>query len=173
MIESGDVRLRPIEDADAENIVTWRNNPQVRRNFIFQQDFTVPMQLGWMETHVRTGKVAQFIIEELQSGRDVGSVFIRDIDHVHRKGEFGIFIGDDTMRGRGIGTRATALILSHGFELLGLNKIFLRVFADNERAIRSYERSGFVREGFLREDVFVDGRFRDLVLMAVLTTRRI
>jgi RimJ/RimL family protein N-acetyltransferase len=42
------------------------------------------------------------------------------------------------------------------------------VVADNERAIRSYEKVGFRQEGKLREAVFVDGSYRDLLLMSIL-----
>ena len=160
--------LRPIDDEDAELIVAWRNNPLVRTNFIFQEPFTVPMHQQWMQTQVRTGKVAQFIIEESRFGGPVGSTFIRDIEVSHRKGEFGIFIGEDRARGLGVGTRATRLILDHAFSALELNKVFLRVLEDNEAAIRSYEKVGFVREAYLREDVRIDGQYRDVILMAIL-----
>ena len=49
-----------------------------------------------------------------------------------------------------------------------LHRLFLRVFADNAQAIASYEKAGFVREAYLKEDVCIDGQFRDIVLMAVL-----
>ena len=48
------------------------------------------------------------------------------------------------------------------------HKIFLRAFADNQAAIRSYEKAGFVQEGYFKDEVRIDGRFRDLVFMAVL-----
>lgn len=161
------VTLRPIEKSDTDLIVAWRNNPLVRRNFIFQEIFTKEMHEGWLENMVATGKVVQFIIIEREGSLPVGSVFIRDIDEVHKKGEYGIFIGEDKMRGKGLGTEATRLILDYGFGPLGLNKIFLRVLADNAGAIRSYEGAGFVREGYLKEDVFVNGKFCDVVLMAI------
>ncbi len=42
------------------------------------------------------------------------------------------------------------------------------MFADNVRAIRSYEKAGFVREADLKDDVCINGKYRDIVLMAVL-----
>jgi diamine N-acetyltransferase len=58
-------------------------------------------------------------------------------------------------------------MIRFGFARLGLNKIYLRVFADNPRAIRSYEKAGFVQEGYLREEVRIDGIYRDMVWMAI------
>jgi RimJ/RimL family protein N-acetyltransferase len=166
------VRIRPIEDRDSEMVVRWRNSDFVRRNFIYQDDFTLEGQLHWMEHQVRGGQVAQFIIEEGADRCPVGSVFIRDIDRRHRKGEFGIFIGEQAVTGRGVGAAATALVLDHAFDVLGLHRVFLRVLADNASAIRSYERSGFRHEGVLREDVLLSGEFRDVVLMGVLEEER-
>jgi len=160
------VRLRPIEDSDAEAIVNWRNSDFVRQHFIFQDAFTVEMQLRWMENHVKVGKVAQFIIEADET--PAGSVFLRDIDRIHAKGEFGIFLGDPRFAGQGVGAEATKQVLSYGFGSLGLNRIFLRALAGNKRAIRSYERSGFRHEGVLRQDVWCNGGYQDVVLMGVL-----
>jgi RimJ/RimL family protein N-acetyltransferase len=43
-------------------------------------------------------------------------------------------------------------MLDYGFNQLGLNKIWLRVEVDNEKAIKSYKRMGYVEEGILRQD---------------------
>jgi len=163
-----EVRLRPIAVDDSERFVAWRNSESVRSNFIFRADLSVTDQQRWVTEQVDTGKVAQFIIEVGGERMPVGSTFIRDIDRVHRRGEFGIFIGDEAMRGKGVGTEAAKLIIEHGFRALDLNKIFLRVLAHNVGAARSYENAGFVREGYLRQDVILDGRPTDVILMAVL-----
>ena len=94
--------------------------------------------------------------------------YLRDIDHDYRKAEFGIFIGEECARGHGIGGAAAKLILKYGFEELDLNRIFLRVFARNERAINSYKSAGFVYEGLFRQDVIVDGVKEDVVFMSIL-----
>jgi len=69
---------------------------------------------------------------------------------------------------QGLGAEAMSLLLRHGFETLNLNRILLRVYADNPRAIRSYQKAGFVQEGTLREAVFKRGKFEDVHLMSVL-----
>lgn len=98
----------------------------------------------------------------------LGSVYIRDIDRTHHKAEYGIFIGEPDARGRGIGTAAAKLMLRYCFEEEKLHRVYLRAFADNLQAVRSYEKAGFVREGLLREDVCIDGEYRDIIWMAAL-----
>jgi RimJ/RimL family protein N-acetyltransferase len=71
-------------------------------------------------------------------------------------------------RGRGIGTEATRLIVGYAFEELGLHRVQLDAYAFNDRALRVYEKVGFVREGARREVERRDGVRVDEVLMAVL-----
>jgi len=159
------VEIRPISINDTSNIISWRNNPRVLRNFINQSLLDEETHLNWLEKHVATGKTAQFIVNV--DGVDVGSVFLRDIDYMHKKAEFGIFVGNDAYIGMGVGTQATRLIIEYGFMKLGMNKIFLRVLADNTSAIKSYEKSGFIQEGRFIEDVYLNGCFFDVIYMAV------
>lgn len=166
--EQSGIYLRPMTGEDTDRIVAWRNSEAVRKNFIYQELFTREGHEEWVRSMVNTGRVVQMIICLEQDDSPVGSVYIRDIEPLHRKAEYGIFIGEAQARGRGIGTAAAKLMLKYCFEELKLHRVFLRVYADNVQAVRSYEKAGFAREAYLRDDVFVDGRFRDIVLMGVL-----
>ncbi|MCH5249253.1 MAG: GNAT family N-acetyltransferase [Lachnospiraceae bacterium] len=160
-----EIYLRNMEVTDTDKIVEWRNKDRVRRNFIYQDDFTVEGHLNWIETQVKTGHVVQFIICEKGSDRAIGSVYFRDIDRRENCAEYGIFIGEDDAVGKGYGTRAAKLALSYAFEKLGLVYVFLRVFEDNIGAIKSYEKSGFhVIEG-RQEKIAIDGNVRNMIFM--------
>ncbi|MBE5866173.1 MAG: UDP-4-amino-4,6-dideoxy-N-acetyl-beta-L-altrosamine N-acetyltransferase [Lachnospiraceae bacterium] len=162
------VYLRKMTYEDTDNIVAWRNSDSVRGNFIYQKLFTRESHENWIKTMIDTGKVVQMMICECETGRPVGSVYIRDIDPVHQKAEYGIFIGAADARGKGYGTAAAKLMIRYSFEELKLHRLFLRVYAENLQAIRSYEKAGFVKEAFLHDDVFVNGKFRDIVLMGII-----
>jgi len=60
------------------------------------------------------------------------------------------------------------LLLDYAFRLRNERKVWLRVWANNERAIRSYLAAGFVEEGRQRAHVWSAGHYVDLVLMGVL-----
>lgn len=162
------IYLRPMGYEDTDNIVSWRNRDAVRKNFIYQEPFTRESHEHWIHTMVETGRVVQMMICETESDRPVGSVYLRDIDRRHQKAEYGIFIGVPEARGKGYGTLAARLMVRYAFEEMGLHRLFLRVFADNVQAIRSYEKAGFAREAYLRDDVCIDGCYRDIVLMGIL-----
>ena len=110
----------------------------------------------------------QFIISLQDSGAPVGSVYIQSVDYVHKNAEYGIFIGDIDARGKGCGTDAAKLMICYSFEYLGLHKLYLRVLADNRAAIRSYEKAGFITEGILRDEIFADGKFHDVIRMSII-----
>lgn len=163
----GKIIIRKIGKSDTQSIIKWRNTPEVQCNFIYQEKLEKEEHERWMEHRVATGEVVQFIIVDDEIG-DVGSVYLRDIDMKNKKAEFGIFIGEEIARGKGIGTKAAKLILDYAFTEMNLNKVFLRVFANNLGAIRSYEKVGFQSEGIFREDVIVRGCPKDVLFMGIL-----
>jgi RimJ/RimL family protein N-acetyltransferase len=55
------------------------------------------------------------------------------------------------------------------FDKVGLHRVHLHVFDFNQRAISCYENCGFGREGVLREYWFKNGRFRDTLVMSILS----
>ena len=172
VITGDKVTLRPITDADTDLIVRWRNDPAVRQFFIFREPFTPEMHRNWLRTKVDTGEVIQYIIVDNADGKSVGSVYFRDIDPVNDSAEYGIFIGEASARYRGIGTAAARMFTEFGFNTLHLHRISLRVIGGNDAARRSYEKAGFVTEGVFRDMVKLDGEFRDVVFMSILSERR-
>lgn len=172
IMEGKRVSLRYMTKEDTNLIVLWRNREFVRRNFIYQEPFTVEGHLEWFRDMIETGRAVQFIIVENETKREIGSVYFRDINKVHQKAEYGIFIGEKEALGRGYGTEAAGLAVQYGFEVLKLHKIFLRVLEENQSAIKSYENAGFIREAFLRDDVCIQGKFRNIILMGIVNMNR-
>ena len=101
-------------------------------------------------------------------GKLEGLVSLTGIDTVHRSAEYHIMIGSATRRRKGVGSAATIAILEHGFRDLNLHRIHLSVLDYNVAAIRFYEKTGFVREGRMREAAWKNGRYHDLILMGLL-----
>lgn len=180
------VYLRPITAADTAKIVAWRNKDFVRGNFIYQKLFTEEGHMNWLREQVEPGHVAQFIIcvenaqrsgEDCSShtirprteagDREIGSVYLRDIDREKKKAEYGVFIGEEDALGRGYGVRAAKLMLAYGFETLELERIFLRVLEDNAGARKSYEKAGFQRIEDKRESVKLEQGVRHVLFMEV------
>lgn len=87
---------------------------------------------------------------------------------IYRSWEFRILIFDPQAIGKGIGTEATKLTVDYGFKRLNAHRIWLGVNAENEGAVRCYQKAGFKQEGILRDDIFVFGRYVNAYRMAIL-----
>lgn len=164
------LHLRPITPADTEKVVTWRNRDFVRKNFIYQKPFTKEGHETWLREQVEPGHVVQFIIcveEEEACLREIGSVYLRDIDREKGEAEYGVFIGESDALGKGYGTQAAKRMLDYGFGKLGLKKIFLRLLEDNLRALKSYEKAGFQLISNRRETVILEQGAREVLFMEI------
>jgi len=98
----------------------------------------------------------------------VGGAGFHSVDWPSRCAELGIVLGSRDSWGQGYGTDATRALVGWGFRELNLNRVWLRVFEDNARGIRCYEKVGFRLEGRLRQDRFREGRYLDTLVMGVL-----
>ena len=103
-----------------------------------------------------------------ESWKFIGGCAFSAIDWRNGASEFGIQIGDKSYWDQGYGTEAVRLLVKHGFESLNLHRIFLRVLETNPRAIRSYEKAGFIHEGIQRQAEFRNGQYVDVLMMSVL-----
>ncbi len=86
----------------------------------------------------------------------------------HQNAWVGIGIGEPAYRSKGYGTDAMRLLVAYGFRELGLYKVTLGLFAYNTRALRCYEKVGFVREQLKRQAYFRDGQRYDEITMGIL-----
>ncbi|MFF9451538.1 GNAT family N-acetyltransferase [Streptomyces flaveolus] len=160
--------LRPFAEADAERMWEIVNDPEVVR-FTFPPDSELtPERLrGWYGSRGAQPDRLDLAVTDPADGELLGEVVLYEWDPANRSCTFRTLIGPRG-RGRGVGTEATRLIVGHAFEQLGLHRVQLEVYGDNHRALRVYEKAGFVVEGVRREAAWRDGEWVDEVLMAVL-----
>jgi diamine N-acetyltransferase len=171
MIYTDGLRLRAPERSDIPSFVAWLNDPQVRQGLFLKFPLSRAEEEQWFDDMLKRPQPEHPMVIEIQDGDQwvsVGNCGFHDIDWRSRGAEVGIFIGEKSYWNQGYGTRVMGLILKHGFTTLNLNRIFLRVFANNPRAIRAYEKAGFIHEGRLRQSEFQDGQYHDTLIMSVL-----
>jgi len=171
MIVGDRIRLRAIRREDLPLFVKWLNDPEVRRGLVHCHPFSDEDEEDWYESMRKRPLEEHPLTIEILVGNEwtpIGDCGLLGINWRVRESEFGIFIGEKEHWDKGYGTEALLLMLRHGFETLNLNRIGLRVYADNPRAIRSYEKAGFVHEGTLRQGHYHDGEYIDVLMMSVL-----
>jgi RimJ/RimL family protein N-acetyltransferase len=171
MILGERVRLRAIERDDLPRFVAWLNDPEVRQGLLLAIPLSLPQEEQWYNHILEKPMEEQPLVIEVntpESWTAVGNIALDTVDWKERSAEVGIFIGEKSLWSRGYGREALRLIQRHGFNTLNLNRIFLRVYATNPRAVKSYEYAGFVLEGRLRQAHFQDGQYVDVLIMSVL-----
>jgi RimJ/RimL family protein N-acetyltransferase len=109
-----------------------------------------------------------FAIRTLEDGRLVGIIGLDGDIFPHGEAFVGIGIGERGSWGKGYGTDAMQVILRYAFQELNLRRVSLDTFEYNPRAIRSYEKAGFVHEGRARKFLLREGRRWDMYFMGIL-----
>ncbi len=104
------------------------------------------------------GDLFFFMIQSLQDWRIIGQIGLDGVKWTHGDTFVGISIGERELWSKGYGTDAMRVILRYAFTELNLQRVSLTVFEYNPRAIRSYEKAGFVVEGRLRKILLRGGR---------------
>ncbi len=170
MLQGERIILRALERADLPALHAMSNDLEIE--IAGGGDPPMPQSLARVE--------ADFDREAAQGGRErgffaieadskfIGLIVLHKFDETARTAALGIAIGDKAYWGRGYGREAVRLILRYAFRYHNYRRVWLTVRATNERAIRSYLACGFREEGRLRQHVWSDGGYEDLVQMGIL-----
>jgi RimJ/RimL family protein N-acetyltransferase len=163
------VALRAFRTADLSSFQHWLNDERVTHFLEMGARPTRDSDLAsFWKLADETDSNVVFAMCDANDGAIVGTCGLYSIDWIVRRAQFNILIGEPRAWNRGLGTEATELILEYAFSKLNLAVVHLGVNADNERAIRAYEKAGFVREGLRRRFIYRNGRYYDLVYMGIL-----
>ena len=166
ILEGERVRLRPVRDEDLHQFQRWLNDADILRWLTLPKGPTMGEELQWWEAEQRNPEDIVWAIEMLD-GRLLGDLALRP-NPLGRWADLGIFIGEKAFWSRGYGADAIRTILRYAFLAMRLNRVSLTTDELNARALRCYEKCGFVREGLLRQQRLVDGQFHNAVLMGIL-----
>jgi RimJ/RimL family protein N-acetyltransferase len=162
------VRLSPLDRESIPTYLSWFRDYDVQRWVKVAVPFTLEGETAWYEKATTSEDIFPFEIHTLEDDRLIGSCSIFAIDHKNRSGELGIIIGEKDYWGKGCGSDAVLTLLRVAFGEFNLNRVYLRVLAENKRAIRAYEKCGFQHEGTARQALFREGQYHDMHLMAIL-----
>ncbi len=170
MIYGEKVRLRGIEREDIPTFVRWFNDPEVRQYLLMYEPMSKVKEEKWFESGLERRNDFLYAVEARVDGQwvHIGNVGLHNVDWKNRTAIFGIVLGEKEYWGQGFGTDATRTMLKFAFREANLHRVELEVFDDNPRAMRCYEKAGFVREGTRRQNLFRDGQYHDAHIMGIL-----
>ena len=167
MIQGEQVLLRALEPSDLPDYFRWLNDPEVVRNLVIYAPLAMPDEEAWYEAMRADDSQMVFAIET-ETGQHIGNLGLMHINWKDRTAELGIVIGEKSQWGKGYGQDAIRTLLAFVFAEMNLNRIYLRVYAEHSIAINAYLKCGFVEEGCLRQDVYSEGKYHDMLVMGIL-----
>ncbi|NLF14059.1 MAG: GNAT family N-acetyltransferase [Anaerolineaceae bacterium] len=164
------LRLAAARDEDAAAMARWSEDAGYMRDL--DTDYARPRPEREFSPEAYSQMAGpnsiEFRLRTLEDDRLVGFVALHTIEWNNRAAMLAIGIGEADYRGKGYGADALRLILRYAFDELNLERVGLDVIANNQAAMRAYERTGFRREGAMRRAVLRDGQAYDRVIMGIL-----
>jgi UDP-4-amino-4,6-dideoxy-N-acetyl-beta-L-altrosamine N-acetyltransferase len=155
--------IRPLEEDDLSMVLAWRNNPQIRSSMLRRHEILPGEHKEWF-LHARKDETdRQLIVEEL--GEPIGFVRFKG---VMRDGivEWGFYLRPNSPKGSGKKLGITAL--NYAFNQLKIYKVFGQVLESNAKSLKFHASMGFVREGVLRDQYYINGEYISMICFGLI-----
>lgn len=131
--------------SDAETCFRWISDPEVTRMLGLTRPIrSVEQERAWIAAILADSRQQRVFIIADENGRAIGSCGLRGIDEAQGIALLGIMVGEKSLWDRGYGTSATRALLAYAFGDLHLRQVRLSCHRDNHRALRCYEKAGFL-----------------------------
>lgn len=165
-MSNNDIKLVEITEKDIELIRKWRNSDEVAAYMYSDDKITSDQQKKWFQKVSKDKTTKNWIIE--YNGKALGLASITGIDKILNSCYWAFYLGDTSVRGAGIGGKVEYNVLQYVFENLELNKLRCEVFTFNDNVIKMHEKFGFRREAFYREHCYKNGKYHEVVGLAMI-----
>lgn len=161
------MRLRELMEKDAPLMLEWMKDPEINRFFRFDpEEKNLDSAVEYIKSSRADGGDVHLAVAS-DDDEYLGTVSLKKIDRENGNAEYAIALRKKAQGGEAAGY-ATSEILRIAFEELKLKKVYLNVLEENARAIRFYEKSGFVKEGTSPCHVKIRGEFKTVCWFSIV-----
>lgn len=170
MIEKDNIGLRAVEKSDLNQLKVWRNNPEFRNHFREIRELNDANQERWFENLNQDSNSYFFVVVCLETGEIIGAGGLLYINWIIRSADLSFYIGDNNeyVSDSARCINAVTAILDYGFKTLGLNKVWMELYENDERKLKLFKDTfNFSIDGVLRDNWFDNG-FHDSFLLTLL-----
>ena len=161
------IYFRPLELSDIDNgWQAWINDKNTNEHL----NGVYPVNKDELIEYYKNASppnTVMFAICDKTDNQYIGNARLGSIDWLNRRCTYGRMIGIDKYRGKGYGTEALILLIKYGFLTLGMNRIYSGAIISNEASLKSNEKVGFVKEGVERQSLWKNGKFVDVIALAM------
>ncbi len=162
--------LRAFQMDDAPAVDKYVSEKEIAATTLnIPHPYTLEMAEEWIGTHkeaFENGQAVRFAITLGDSGELLGAIGL-EITAAHERAEMGYWIGLPHW-GKGYCTEAAIAAIQHGFDSLGLERIFATHLRRNPASGRVMLKAGMKHEGRLRHHIKKWGEFEDLEMYSLL-----
>jgi len=165
------IRLRPMTENDAETLVLAASDGELwtMQLTTIPSKETVGQYIDIAITGLNAGTVLPFVIEEIASGKAIGSTRLWKIDSKNRKLEIGHTWLSASWQRTYANTEAKYLLLTHAFEALNCVRVQFTTDELNDKSRNAILRLGAKQEGIVRhERIMPNGRKRNAVRFSII-----
>jgi RimJ/RimL family protein N-acetyltransferase len=158
------MKIKALDKRFWEKIVDWCSIDEFKeRSRLDVTPYTEQQILNEFAGYIQNPNCRIFQIEK--ESELVGFIMLKNIDLVNKRCEFHVEIPEKQYQNNGIGIRAINWIENYAFNQLNLNKIKTSVLSSNP-SMDLAERLGYVKEGILKNEYFINGKYEDLHLFS-------
>ncbi len=163
--------LRPFQLSDAKTVQRLAGHKEITsRTGRIPYPYPDGLAETWIQSQPESfakGANVVFAMTLKDSGEIVGCMSMEGISKKHQKGEMGYWVAVDHWD-KGYCTEAAQVLVKYAFEQLKLNKITSRHKATNPASGKVMQKLGMTYEGTLRQEMFSEGVFVDIVVYGLL-----
>lgn len=169
MYKGKKVLLRCHCEEDIEKLHEFINDYEVKK--FLDLETVLPLtkwqEEEWVKRKRSNDQTYDFAIEDLESRNIIGGCSINETSIKNRNCTVGIMIGDKNYWGKGYGYDTLKTLIDFIFNECNMEKVKLSVYEFNTRAMACYKKLGFKEEGRLKRELYREGKYGDVILMAV------
>lgn len=165
--------LQQLQEDHAETLQKW----YVDRDFRLGYDEYASVDLSTIRNEIKqstadirdpkTNKVVYLVNRKIDQ-KPIGLACLRDLDRRNGHAEIVMGIGEKDMRLSGYGVDILIVLLDIAFYELGLEKVYMKIFDNNNLGLKSALSFGFITEGKMRKQAFVEGKYVDQWILGLL-----
>ena len=159
----GEQQLRLMNDRDVDQVLAWRNHPDIRRYMYSTHEITPEEHRSWYK-NAKSNKAISLMIYE-QDDKALGFVSVTR-SRSPEVADWGFYTAPDAPAGTG--RSLGELALDYAFTVLRLHKLCGQLLAFNERSVRFHQNLKFSEEARLREHHFDGNKFHDVICFGLL-----
>lgn len=170
MLIGKNIVLRSLKIEDIEKATLWRNDLElIKLTQGIRFPKTIEMEKAWFDKILNdiSNKNIYFGIDEIVSNEFIGIIQLNNIDYISGTAIWGFILGERTKQRTGYGIEAQKLLFNYAFNILNIRKIYSYTIAFNKTTLSWLDKiGGFKEEGRLNKQVYFDGDYHDVVIMA-------